>query len=66
MERILLNFSNPCLVSSDMRMRVGNTTEFDHSVQLGIWGMGGILRGPINPKSGKFLFCSITVIHILG
>ena len=40
-----------------MRMRVGNTTEFDHSVQLGIWGMDVSSEGPINPKSGSsYLF----------
>ena len=33
------------------------TTEFDHSVQLGIWGMDVSSEGPINPKSGSsYLF----------
>ena len=45
-------FSNSLSGIFDMRMRVGNTTEFDHSVQLGIWGMDVSSEGPINPKSG--------------
>lgn len=50
-------FSNSLSGIFDMRMRVGNTTEFDHSVQLGIWGMDVSSEGPINPKSGSsYLF----------
>lgn len=50
-------YSNSLSGIFDMKMRNGNTTDFAHSVQFGIWGLDLSSEGPINKKTGSsYLF----------
>ena len=50
-------YSNSLSGIFDMKMRNGNTTDFAHAVQLGIWGFDLSSERPINKKSGSsYLF----------
>lgn len=50
-------YSNSLSGIFNMKMRNGNTTDFAHAVQLGIWGFDLSSEGPINKKSGSsYLF----------
>lgn len=50
-------YSNSLSGIFDMKMRIGNTNEFAHSVQLGVWGLDLSSEGPISKKVGSsYLF----------
>lgn len=57
-------YSNSLSGIFDMKMRNGNTTDFAHAVQLGIWGFDLSSERPIKRKV-EVRTSLITVTHIL-
>lgn len=50
-------YSNALAGVFDMNMRTGNTEEFEHAFQFGVWGLDAASEGPIGKKgNSSYLF----------